>query len=74
MNAGKAIITLPADRVEWGDLVQRGPHQVANQTVRLYQGDQCVTVVTLMWPAGVPSQGAVEFVNDVQAGRHGAQD
>lgn len=70
----QAVITLTADRVEFGELVQRSSREMAHQTARLYQGDQCVTVVTLMWPAGVPAQGTLTVQDTAIDGRHGAQD
>lgn len=46
-------LTLPADRIEWGQLVKTGPEQ-CQQTAHLFDALGLVCSVTVTWPTELP--------------------
>lgn len=61
-------LTMQADRVEPGPFVPGAPNSASFQTLRLFQGDECVCVVTLVWPGDVKCFGSLDITQGREAG------
>lgn len=48
------VITIPADRIEWGPVLPVGTHSCV-QTAKVVQGDSTVLHLTLQWPTPEPT-------------------
>ena len=54
MSDATVVLTIPADRYEWGTLTRVGEH-MCMQTAKLYRDDRKVCDVTVTWPAPLPT-------------------
>lgn len=62
-----AVVRIPCERVEFGQYQDEGPGKVASQTVRLFDSERCICVLSIVWPHGVGPGGCGVGTLDVGA-------